>query len=406
MSSALTPISHPTANIQEQRERWEFRTGRELVCTEQHYCHQLELVITYFVEILNAKGTLRQDIREGIFSSIKSIHSVNQTLLAYLEDGMFGQGFERFCQHLNCYTTYVDNIHNASKVLQVQVQKNKAFRRFKKLQESRPEFRNMSLEDLLLLPLQRIQQYKYFLRDLTENTSADSSDFPQLSGAVKAVSEVAQRIQDNARSHENHLQLRRVQRLLKGRKTKVLAPGRWYIREGWLQVVPPKGTETKPKMFFLFSDILLQTTPCSPLHPTNGDKFACQRIYPLKECVVDKVFGHTKSQGGLISLTFAEDKLLLMSSDQEDINDWYRSLSSAVGQLVSRSTVVSKRDNLCRKPLRSAEGRSEPNTPAGPSHLEGLTAQPHGRKRNMVRVVFVFPPLVPCLLASLILVCV
>ncbi|KPP68571.1 hypothetical protein Z043_112741 [Scleropages formosus] len=160
-------------------------------------------------------------------------------------------------------------------------------------------------------------RYKYFLRDLTENTSADSSDFPQLSvrpaganektvrvpGAVKAVSEVAQRIQDNARSHENHLQLRRVQRLLKGRKTKVLAPGRWYIREGWLQVVPPKGTETKPKMFFLFSDILLQTTPCSPLHPTNGDKFACQRIYPLKECVVDKVFGHTKSQGGLISVS-------------------------------------------------------------------------------------------------------
>lgn len=44
-------------------------------------------------------------------------------------------------------------------------------------------------------------------------------------GAVSAVSEVAQRIQDNARSHENHLQLQRVQKLLKGRKTRLLAPG-------------------------------------------------------------------------------------------------------------------------------------------------------------------------------------
>lgn len=38
------------------------------------------------------------------------------------------------------------------------LKKNKAFRRFKKLQESRPEFRNTTLEDLLPLPLQRIQQ--------------------------------------------------------------------------------------------------------------------------------------------------------------------------------------------------------------------------------------------------------
>lgn len=32
----------------------------------------------YFVEILKAKGTLKQDIRESIFSSIKAIHSLNQ----------------------------------------------------------------------------------------------------------------------------------------------------------------------------------------------------------------------------------------------------------------------------------------------------------------------------------------
>lgn len=35
-------------------------------------------LLQYFVEILKAKGTLRQDIRESIFTSIKAIHSVNQ----------------------------------------------------------------------------------------------------------------------------------------------------------------------------------------------------------------------------------------------------------------------------------------------------------------------------------------
>ncbi|KAF7693934.1 rho guanine nucleotide exchange factor 39 isoform X2 [Silurus meridionalis] len=364
-------------SVEEQRERWDRkrkRTGRELVQSEQRYCEKLDVITTYFVEILKAKGTLRQDIRERIFSSIKSIHLVNQTLLAHLENGNFGAGFDQFCPHLHFYTSYVDNFQTSKKTLAVQLKKNKAFRRFKKLQEARPEFRKQKLEDLLPLPLERIQQYNNFLRDLTENTSPDNPEFQQLSRAVSAVSEVAQRIQHNARSHENHLQLQRVQKLLKGRKTRLLAPGRWYIREGWLKTVPPKGTETKPKMFFLFSDILVQAKRCSLMHPTNGDKLACQRVYPLKECTVDKVFGHTKSQGGLISLTFSKVKLLLMSSDQEDINDWYRSLCLAIGKLKTKNTVVHRREELLRPPLRAAT-HSQQSVAA--------SSQIHSRKRAL-----------------------
>lgn len=79
--------------------------------------------------------------------------------------------------------------------------------------------------------------------------------------------------------------------------------GRWYIREGWLLVVPSKGEELKRRMFFLFSDIFIATKPCHPLHPLNSNKLACQAVYPLHQCVVDKVFGHTQSQGGLLSVS-------------------------------------------------------------------------------------------------------
>ncbi|XP_047660350.1 rho guanine nucleotide exchange factor 39 isoform X2 [Tachysurus fulvidraco] len=335
-------------SIQEQRERWDRkrkRTGRELVQSEQRYCEKLDLITTYFVEILKAKGTLRQDIRESIFSSIKSIHLVNQTLLGHLEDGNFGVGFDQFCPHMHLYSTYVNNFHTAKKILAVQLKKNKAFRRFKKLQEARPEFHKLKLEDLLPLPLERIQQYNNFLRDLTENTSPDNPEFQQLSKAVSAVSEVAQCIQDNARSHENHLQLQRVQKVLKGRNTRLLAP-----------------------------DILVQAKRCNPMHPTNGDKLSCQRVFPLKECTVDKVFGHTKSQGGLISLTFSKAKLLLMSSHQEDINDWYRSLCLAIGKLKTKNTVVHRREELLRPPLRAAT-HSQQSAPA--------SSQTHSRKRAM-----------------------
>nr|XP_057925005.1 rho guanine nucleotide exchange factor 39 isoform X2 [Doryrhamphus excisus] len=343
-------------SIQQQRDRWERKrnvVARELVLTEQHYCQQLALVTTYFVEILKAKGTLRQDIRESIFSSIKAIHSVNQSLLVHLENGYFGRGFDQFCPQLHHYNVFVDNIYNARKVLVVQLKKNKAFRRFKKLQESRPEFNSQKLEDLLHLPIERIEQYKRFLQVMAANTSPDDPEFQQLSRAVAAVELLHQRIQKNTRRHENHLQLCRVQKLLKGRKTKVLAAERWYIREGWLKVVPSKGADVKPKLFFLFSDMLLQTKRCSSLHPTSSDKFIGQHAYPLNQCAVEKVFGHTKSKGGLLSLTFPRAKLLLMSSNQEDLNDWYQSLCSAIRKLEPKPTFGHERVEPMQEPFSS-----------------------------------------------------
>uniref|UniRef100_A0A8C8DJM7 Rho guanine nucleotide exchange factor (GEF) 39 n=1 Tax=Oryzias sinensis TaxID=183150 RepID=A0A8C8DJM7_9TELE len=299
----------------------------------------------FFVEILKAKGTLKQNVREAIFSSIKDIHSANQSLLVHLENGYFGKGLVQFCSHLHHYTVYVDNIFNAKKVLVVQLKKNKAFRRFKKLQEARPEFSSHKLEDLLQLPIERIHQYKHFLQDLTANTSPDDPEFEQLSKAFHEVNKVFQRIEDNTRRHENHLQLCRVQKLLKGKRTKILTAGRWYIREGWLNKVPQKGDEAKPRMFFLFSDMLLQAKRCSPLDLTNGEKFVGQHAYPLQDCSVEKVFGHTRSKGGLLSLTFPKAKVLLMSNNQEDLNDWHQNLSAAIRKLQPKATVIHQRED-------------------------------------------------------------
>ncbi|KAG7276618.1 LOW QUALITY PROTEIN: hypothetical protein CRUP_025842 [Coryphaenoides rupestris] len=309
-------VSDPSGVIQEQRDRWgrkRSRVARELVQSEQRYCEQLELVNTvklcfcaldvwgggwreekerggdddlgYFVDILKAKGTLRQSVLESVFSSIKAIHSVNQSLLVHVENGYFGRGFEQFCPQLHHYNCYVDNMYSARKILVTQLKKNKAFRRFKILQEGRPELHNCSLEDLLSLPAQRIQQYKHFLQDLTENTSPDDPDS------------------------------------------------------------------------FLFTG---------------------QHAYPLRECTVDKVFGHTKSRGGLLSLSFPKAKLLLMSCDQEDINDWHQSLVSANHLQLCRVQKLLKG----RRTKANCEVTERAQTPASSSNGDGgHTTGPAAPKR-------------------------
>ncbi|NXP71902.1 ARG39 factor, partial [Ramphastos sulfuratus] len=319
--------------VEEQRARWErkrSRTAKKLLETEYKYLEQLDLVITFFVKILKAKGTLKPPVLETIFGPLESIYLASHVLSLQLERGNLGPGLEDFCLNLELYGHYVENLEQANKALKEQLRKNKSFRRFKKLQETRPQFQGRKLEDLLPLPLQRLHQYNHFLRDLVENTSPSSADHQKLAKAVKSVSEVSHWVQDIICKRENSLQLLRVQKLLKGQRTQVSTPGRWYIREGWLLVVPSKGGELKRRMFFLFSDIFIATKPCHPLHLLNSNKLACQAVYPLHQCVVDKVFGHTQSQGGLLSLSFPRKTLLLMSCDQQDINDWYQSLIAAI----------------------------------------------------------------------------
>ncbi|NXU54073.1 ARG39 factor, partial [Turnix velox] len=319
--------------VEEQRARWgrkRTRTAKELLETEYKYIEHLDLVVTFFVTILKAKGTLKPAVLETIFGPLESIFSASQVLSLHLEKGHLVRGLENFCQNMELYGHYAENLEQANKTLKEQLRRNKSFRRFKNLQENRPHFQGRKLEDLLPLPLKRLQQYKHFFRDLLENTSPDNEEYQRLAKAVKSVSEVSQWVEDIIRKRENSMQLLRVQKLLKGQKTQVLTPGRWYIQEGWLLVVPSKGEELKRRMFFLFSDILIATKPCHPLHLLNSNKLACQAVYPLHQCTVEKVFGHTESQGGLLSLSFPHKTLLLMSSNQQDINDWYRSLTAAV----------------------------------------------------------------------------
>uniref|UniRef100_A0A8B9S0I4 Rho guanine nucleotide exchange factor 39 n=1 Tax=Accipiter nisus TaxID=211598 RepID=A0A8B9S0I4_9AVES len=310
-----------------QRARWQrkwSRTAKELLETEHKYLEQLDLVVTFFVTILKAKGTLKPAVLNTIFGPLESIYSASHVLSLHLERGNLGPGLENFCQNLELYGHYAENLEQANKTLKEQLRKNKSFRRFKKLQETRPQFQGRKLEDLLPLPLQRLHQCNTYSIVITSEYAAIISE------AVKSISEVSRWVQDTVRKRENSLQLLRVQKLLKGQKTQVLTPGRWYIREGWLLVVPSKGEELKRRMFFLFSDVFIATKPCHPLHPLNSNKLACQAVYPLHQCVVDKVFGHTQSQGGLLSLSFPHKTLLLMSSEQQDIHDWYQSLTAAV----------------------------------------------------------------------------
>ncbi|KAK2096122.1 Rho guanine nucleotide exchange factor 39 [Saguinus oedipus] len=313
--------------VQEQRARWERKracTALELLETERRYQEQLGLVATYFLRILKAKGTLRPPERQALFGSWELIYGASQELLPYLEEGHWGQGLEGFCRHLELYNQFAANSERSQTTLQEQLKKNKGFQRFVRLQEGRPEFGGLQLQDLLTLPLQRLQQYENLIIALAENTGPNSPDHQQLTGAARLI------IRTIDQKQKNNQHLRRVQALLSGRKAKGLTSGRWFLHQGWLLVVPLHG-EPRPRMFFLFTDVLLMAKPRPPLHLLQSGTFACKALYPMAQCQLRRVFGHSGGPcGGLLSLSFPHEKLLLMSTDQEELSRWYHSLTWAI----------------------------------------------------------------------------
>ncbi|XP_060234601.1 rho guanine nucleotide exchange factor 39 isoform X2 [Meriones unguiculatus] len=396
-----SPGSAARCPVRQQRARWERKrvcTARELLETERRYQEQLGLVATYFLGILKAKGTLRPPERQTLFGTWELIYAASLELLPYLEEGQWGPGLQGFCPHLELYVQFAANAEKSRTTLQEQLKKNKRFRRFVQLQEGRPEFRGLQLQDLLPLPLQRLQQYETLVVALAENTVPNSPDYHLLTrrfsssptqaacaecpsapgpqqcllcpylpclqaspdpgpfrlaclslsiatqsqcsvgsevrgavpGAARLVSETAQRVHAIGQSQKNDQHLRRVQALLSGRKAKGLTSGRWFLRQGWLLVVPPTG-EPRPRMFFLFSDVLLMAKPRPPLHLLQSGTFACRALYPMSQCQLSQIFGHSGGPcGGLLSLSFPHEKLLLMSADQEELSQWYHSLTLAV----------------------------------------------------------------------------
>ncbi|XP_057404786.1 rho guanine nucleotide exchange factor 39 isoform X2 [Balaenoptera acutorostrata] len=175
-------------------------------------------------------------------------------------------------------------------------------------------------------------RYENLAIALAENTGPNSPDHEQLTRAARRISETAQRVHTISQKQKNDQHLQRVQALLSGRQAKGLVSGRWFLRQGWLLVVPPRG-EPRPRMFFLFSDALLMAKPRPPLHLLQSGTFACQALYPMAECQLHRVFGHSGGPcGGLLSLSFPHEKLLLMSTDQEELSHWHHSLTLASSQ--------------------------------------------------------------------------
>lgn len=330
----------------------------EIFATEKTYQDHLHALTSLFLAPLQVACILPQSALNTIFSNIEAIQAVNRELLSHMETLGLGDAFLAMAPFIKLYSTYANNFAKAQAELQEWEKKSTEFSTFKKAQEMREECKGLNLGALLITPVQRVPRYKLLLESLLNKTPREHPDFEKLQEATVEINKVAHHINENIRQHENFQKMLSIQKALTGvGAPKILAPGRFYIKEGPLLKVCGRGSQER--MFFLFSDILIYAKKNGSTDKEQSS-FLCRRVLPLIDCELEQVLGgsteaaETSDAGALFKITCKDKSLLLYSKSKMEAINWFTCIRDAISNL-----------RTCRASLRRPK-REENKLPKRP----------------------------------------
>jgi len=179
---------------------------------------------------------------------------------------------------------------------------------------------------LMLIPLDRIWQYKVFLEKLLEWADERNAreDFTLLAKAARRISAVANYIGKYKHAISNMNEMNKVQQYI-GKQIRIISNSRRLIHRGTMtRRTTGWGSRNKKYIFFLFNDILLWTT-------RSGD---LQNFVYLEDCDVMPSDAKRDSERKLRVVCRGKKwKILLLECEIKRMrDDWYKSLTDTVLQ--------------------------------------------------------------------------
>jgi RhoGEF domain len=113
----------------------------------------------------------------------------------------------------------------------------------------------LPITSLLIQPIQRIPRYKLLFEELYKHTYVDHTDRALIEDALERIKYVADYVNESVREHQSMEKVMELKKKFAGNVPPLLAPKRFFIRDGTLTKVCRK--TLKKRVFFLFSDILI-----------------------------------------------------------------------------------------------------------------------------------------------------
>lgn len=323
----------------------------EIVLTEDHYVHDLEVCVAVYLKPLRESGLLPSNAVFDIFSNMELLLSLNRDLSkklttrveeaggAITEDMEIADLFINYAEQLvGAYSVYCNQHWKALDLLVAHQKKSEKLAAFLETQRTSADAaEGLSLRDFLIKPVQRICKYPLLFRELFKNTSEDHADWENLRQALSMLEKVTTLINERKREAENEEKMTQVTAIVSGFPTPLKIQGRWFVKSGVLTKYN-KVMKPQPRMFFLFSDLLIY---CAE---KGGGKFQYKGDIPLDASLVTDIPGGV-CQGKEIQFGFqvmrADTKRTypLAARSESEMSEWIKAIDGVIQKSFAKMKV-------------------------------------------------------------------
>ncbi|OCT88858.1 FYVE, RhoGEF and PH domain-containing protein 6 isoform X1 [Xenopus laevis] len=326
-----------------------YHIAKEIMSSEKVFVDALKLLhIDFRYAVAQAprhfgKPVIEEKILNQILYYLPQLYELNRDVLRELEERMsqwteqqkISDIFVKKGPYLKMYSTYIREFDRNISLLDDQCKKNPGFAEVVRYFEMSPRCANLALKHYLLKPVQRIPQYRLLLTDYLKNLSEDSSDYNDTQAALIVVIEVANHANDILKQGDNFQKLIQIQYSLNGHH-EIVQPGRVFLKEGTLMKLSRKVMQ--PRMFYLFNDALLYTTP------VQSGTYKLNNMLSLAGMKVRKPT--QEAYQNELNIESVERSFILSASSASERDDWLEAISLAIEEYAKKKITFSPTKSL------------------------------------------------------------
>ncbi|KAG1953507.1 FYVE, RhoGEF and PH domain-containing protein [Pimephales promelas] len=334
----------------------------EIMSSEKVFVDVLKLLHIDFRDAVakatraSGKPLVEEKVLNQILYYLPQLYELNKDLLKELEERVahwsdhqrLADIFVQKGPYLKMYSTYIREFDRNVALLDEQCRKNPPFASVVRQFETSPRCASLALKHYLLKPVQRIPQYQLLLTDYLKNLPEDSSDYKDTKTALSVVKEVANHANDIMKQGDNFQKLMQVQYSLNGHH-EIVQPGRVFLKEGTLMKLSRKVMQ--PRMFFLFNDILLYTTP------VQSGQYKVNSMLSLAGMKVSKP--SQEAYQNELNIESVERSFILSANSATERDEWLEAIAKAIDDYTR------KKISFFSSRSQESEGISDDGLPLG-----------------------------------------
>ncbi|XP_007503285.2 FYVE, RhoGEF and PH domain-containing protein 6 [Monodelphis domestica] len=316
-----------------------YHIAKEIMSSEKVFVDVLKLLHIDFRDAVAqasrqlGKPVIEDRILNQILYYLPQLYELNRDLLKELEERMLNWTeqqrmadiFVKKGPYLKMYSTYIKEFDKNVALLDEQCKKNPGFAAVVKDFEMSPRCANLAIRHYLLKPVQRIPQYRLLLTDYLKNLLEDSADYRDTQDALAVVIEVANHANDIMKQGDNFQKLMQIQYSLTGHH-EIVQPGRVFLKEGTLMKLSRKVMQ--PRMFFLFNDALLYTTPL------QAGMYKLNNMLSLAGMKVRKPT--QEAYQNELKIESVERSFILSASSATERDEWLEAISQSIEEYAKK----------------------------------------------------------------------